>query len=102
MQLRIIIINTEVAHLHSRLEKSPSKAMQQIEQLRLLYELHLYSLQRIACLGLAIWVFLQTGDITKFVTILATGFINVQWAMKLLAGAITNAISATKTGTSQD
>ena len=61
---------------------------QQVEQLRLLYELRLYTLQRVVCLGLAIWFFLQTGDIVKFLIILAAGFMNIQWAMKILVGFV--------------
>lgn len=65
----------------------------QIEPLCLLYELRLYALQRVVCLGLALWIVLQTGDTVKFLVILAAGFMNAQWAMKILMGFIQAVIS---------
>lgn len=66
-------------------EKKP-RSTQQVERLYALHKLWLSTAQRIICTMLAAWTLIQTHSIWQFLIILAAGFIDIQWAKKILTG----------------
>jgi hypothetical protein len=83
---KLVKTHKEVKHSLNSQPKGP----QHVENRRALYELRIYSFQRIFYIIVAPCVLLVTGDIVKFLFVLAAGFITEQLAKKIIANAIKN------------